>query len=162
VGESPLFLLMREILSKTEESVEDVIRGLDVFKKEYELIGVKLFQQGRNLYLKILVNKIGGISIDECAKLNKIIGEDLDREDVIRDSYILEVSSPGIDYPIRNESEFRCLVGRKLKVRYKDGRVIIAILKDVKKGKIFLESKEGMVKISIEKIDFAIQELEKS
>lgn len=68
-------------------------------------------QEGRNLVLRILVDKPeGGISIGECAALNQQISSFLDEKNLIEGSYLLEVSSPGLDRPLKTNKDFlRCL-----------------------------------------------------
>lgn len=66
--------------------------------------------EGRDLVLRILVdNPEGGISLDECAYLNKEISRVLDERDIIKESFILEVSSPGLNRALKTKSDFlRC------------------------------------------------------
>lgn len=79
-------------------------RGLDLVDLIYRY-------EGGDLVLRVLVDlPQGGINLDECAGLNKEIGGLLDEENIIEGSYILEVSSPGLDRPLRTKSDFlRCL-----------------------------------------------------
>ncbi|MFC1675000.1 ribosome maturation factor RimP [Candidatus Omnitrophota bacterium] len=76
-----------------------------------ELVELRLIRQDGRPTLRILVDKKdGGISVGECAMLNREIGKLLDQEDLIRDKYVLEVSSPGLDRPLAEKSDFaRCL-----------------------------------------------------
>lgn len=76
-----------------------------------ELVDLIYRYEGRDLYLRILVDyPEGGITIGECAGLNSSIGRILDEEDIIGSRYILEVSSPGLDRPLRTKNDFlRCL-----------------------------------------------------
>lgn len=76
-----------------------------------ELVDLIYRYEGRDLYLRILVDyPEGGITIGECAGLNSSISRILDEEDIIGSRYILEVSSPGLDRPLRTKNDFlRCL-----------------------------------------------------
>jgi len=86
---------------------------LDNYLKEQGLDLVDLFYryEGRSLILRILIDKPeGGISIGECAKLNREICIILDEKDILKEGYILEVSSPGLDRPLVTKSDFlRCI-----------------------------------------------------
>ena len=85
---------------------------LDNYLKEQGLDLVDLIYryEGRSLSLRILTDKPeGGISVGECAKLNRDICSILDEKDVLKEGYILEVSSPGLDRPlVRKEDFLRC------------------------------------------------------
>jgi len=76
-----------------------------------ELVDLIFRFEGRDLFLRILVDKpSGGISLDECAGLNRQIGQIIEQDNIIADRYILEVSSPGLDRPLKQEADFlRCM-----------------------------------------------------
>lgn len=80
-------------------------------ENNFELIQLIYRYEGRGLVLRLLVDKTeGSISMDECAQLNRQIGQLLDEKDIIRSRYILEVSSPGLDRPLKTREDFmRCL-----------------------------------------------------
>jgi len=86
---------------------------LDNYLKEQGLDLVDLIHryEGRSLFLRILTDKPeGGITIGECAKLNREICSILDGKDILKEGYILEVSSPGLDRPlVRKEDFLRCI-----------------------------------------------------
>ena len=57
-------------------------------------------------YLRCYIDKEGGITVDDCEVISRLLGEWLDKEDFIEDSYILEVSSPGLGRPLKKEKDF--------------------------------------------------------
>ena len=91
--------------AKIEERVEEIARGLLVDAPELELVDVEYVRE-RDWYLRIYIAKAGGIDIDVCQSLSERLEEVLDREDVIPDAYMLEVSSPGLDRVLRKERDF--------------------------------------------------------
>lgn len=95
-----------------------------------DLVDLLCRYEGRDLFLRILVDRLeGGISLDECASLNNEISRILDEQDILKEGYILEVSSPGLDRPLKNKNDFlRCL-----------NRKAIFFLLEPVKGKIELE-----------------------
>lgn len=100
--------------------LKEKLRGLIeeiLLKQELMLVDLLFRQEGNDLILRILVDKpAGGITLHECALINRQISELLDAEDIIQQHYILEVSSPGLDRPLRNKADFsRCL---KRRVRF--------------------------------------------
>ena len=73
---------------------------------------VEFLKEGSDFYLRIYVDKEGGVGIDECEKLSRQMNEILDREDYIDQEYIFEVSSPGLFRPLKRENDFLHSVGR--------------------------------------------------
>ena len=96
----------RESMSaKIEERVEEIVRGLLTDVPELELVDVEYVRE-RDYYLRVYIDKAGGIDIDDCQSLSERLEEILDREDFIPDAYILEVSSPGLDRVLRKPRDF--------------------------------------------------------
>ena len=81
-----------------------------------ELVEMKLYQQGGQLVVRLLVDKVGGVTIADCARLNRQIGEAIDQANLIEPRYALEVSSPGMDRPIASKRDFERALGEKLEL----------------------------------------------
>ncbi len=83
--------------------------------KGLDLIDFIYRYEGRDLVLRILTDKPeGGITLGECASLNNELGRILDEKDILQVRYILEVSSPGLDRPLKTKNDFlRCCMNRK-------------------------------------------------
>lgn len=91
-----------EVLGKVKPIVEQLLseQGLVLFDLTFR-------REGRDLILRILTDRSrGGITLDECSSLNNQIGLLLEENNIIQDRYILEVSSPGIDRPLREKKDF--------------------------------------------------------
>jgi len=78
-----------------KEEIEKLIKSI-VEKAGYEFIKVELKFQGRNQLLTITIDKTGGVSVEDCAKISRLIEPVLDEKNLIRGKYLLVVSSPGI------------------------------------------------------------------
>ena len=106
----------RESMSaKIEERVEEIVRGLLADVPELELVDVEYVRE-RDYYLRVYIDKAGGIDIDDCQSLSERLEEILDREDFIPDAYILEVSSPGLDRVLRKPRDFERERGKQVDV----------------------------------------------
>jgi len=82
-----------------------------------DLVDLNVYRKGSKTGVSILVDKPqGGISIGECAALNQRIGDLLDEVKVIEQSYILEVSSPGLDRPLRTVKDYARVAGREIRI----------------------------------------------
>ena len=70
-------------------------------KNQFELVDVEYVKEAGTWYLRAYIDKEGGFTVDDCELVSRQLGEWLDREDFIDDSYILEVSSPGLGRPLK-------------------------------------------------------------
>lgn len=98
------------------DRIKELINQLFV-DKGYDLIELSLRRDKGRLVLRFLVDlPSGGITLDECAGLNEEIGNVLDEADLIQESFALEVSSPGIDRPLKTQKDFERKLDRQLRV----------------------------------------------
>lgn len=72
----------------------------------FELVDVEYVKEGSNRFLRVFVDKEGGIDIDECGRISEYLSEKLDAQDPIKDAYFLEVSSPGAERPLKKTDDF--------------------------------------------------------
>ena len=101
-------------MAKVEERVEALVQEL-LAGQDMELVDVEYVKE-RDWYLRVYIDKPGGIEIDDCQGLSEQLEEKLDAENFIPDSYILEVSSPGIDRVLKKPRDFEREQGTKDKV----------------------------------------------
>lgn len=83
----------------------------------FELVDVEYVKEAGNWYLRAYIDKEGGIAVDDCEVVSRNLGGWLDQEDFIDDSYILEVSSPGLGRPLKKEKDFARSMGKDVEVR---------------------------------------------
>ncbi len=101
-----------ELQEKLKALISDYLKQENIV-----LVDLKLQSQGKKFILRILVDEPGGgISLDRCAYLNDTIGQLLERENLIESSYVLEVSSPGIDRPLVSAGDFSRCVNRRVRI----------------------------------------------
>ena len=91
-------------MSKVETQVESLMAEI-LAGTEFELVDVEYVKE-RDWYLRVFVDKAGGIDLDDCQTLSERLGERLDATDIINGAYILEVSSPGIDRILKKDKDF--------------------------------------------------------
>ena len=92
-------------MSKIEERVEELT--LEILSgTEYDLVDVEYVKEGRDWYLRIFVDKVGGIDLDDCQKISEQLSPQLDSVNIISGAYILEVSSPGIDRILKKDRDY--------------------------------------------------------
>ena len=103
----------REIYeAKTEELILPIVEA-----NHFELVDVEYVKEAGTWYLRIYIDKEGGININDCELVSRAFSEILDKEDYIEDAYILEVSSPGLGRPLKKDKDFQRNLGEEVEVR---------------------------------------------
>ena len=100
--------------SRIENEVESIVEEL-IAGSPLELVAVDYVRE-RDWYLRVFIDKEGGIEIDDCQELSGRLAEILDARDLIRTSYILEVSSPGLDRELKKPKDFQREQGKLVDV----------------------------------------------
>ena len=83
----------------------------------YELVDVEYVKEAGTWYLRLYIDKEGGITINDCEEVSRLFGDRLDEEDFIEDAYVMEVSSPGLDRPLKKEKDYVRSMGKKVEIR---------------------------------------------
>ena len=99
-----------------EQRAEEMILPL-VEAQRFELVDVEYVKEAGNWYLRVYIDKEGGITVDDCELISRAFSDLLDEADFIEDSYILEVSSPGLGRPLKKEKDYARSMGKKLEIR---------------------------------------------
>ena len=82
-----------------------------------ELVDVEYVKEGGEFFLRIYIDKDGGVSLNECELVTRALNPILDEKDPIKDNYYLEVSSPGLDRPLKKEKDFVKYPGRDVEIK---------------------------------------------
>ncbi len=130
----------KAIEKKIEELAEPIIKRMG-----YELVDIEFKSGGRHSYLRIFVDKPKGeghITIRELEALSNELSVMLDVEDPIEESYVLEVSSPGLDRELKKEREIKWAVGKKVIAHMDDGSSVGGKLEKVEEDKLQIGGKE--------------------
>jgi ribosome maturation factor RimP len=98
------------------ETVRKLVNPI-MMAQQFELVDVEFKREGQVHYLRIFIDKPGGITIDDCQKVSRECEIVLDVEDVMRTQYVLEVSSPGLDRPLKTREEFKRFQKRLVKIK---------------------------------------------
>lgn len=107
-------------MAKHEEYEERAEAMLEPVMEEngFWLVDVEYVKEGGNWYLRAYVDKEGGITLNDCEKVNRIWSDLMDEEDFIPDAYILEVSSPGLGRQLKKEKDFMRSVGKDVDIKF--------------------------------------------
>lgn len=128
------------------------------------VVEVKLSRQGPKRALNILIDADGGVNIDACAKVSRAVSEEIEAKNLIEEAYILEVSSPGVDYPLSSRRQYQKNIGRTLHVQLENGESNEGQLKSVTQTGIVLtvKVKEKGKKAAEEEVGVAFDQIKKS
>ena len=97
---------------KAEALAEPIISSFG-----FELVDVEYVKEAGSWYLRLYIDKEGGITIDDCEAVSRLFSDKLDEEDFIDDAYIMEVSSPGLGRPLKKEKDFKRSLGKEVEIR---------------------------------------------
>lgn len=95
----------------TEELVMPIIE-----QNNFELVDVEYVKEASNYYLRVYIDKEGGITVDDCEIVSRALGDLLDAKDFIEESYVLEVSSPGLGRPLKKDKDFKRSIGMEVEI----------------------------------------------
>ncbi len=113
----------------------------------FEMVDTEYVKEGDSYYLRLYLDKEGGITIDDIVLITREINPILDEQDFIKDAYIFEVSSPGIERPFKREKDFEAAVGEEVFFKtYKavnGAKEFLGTLKENKAESIVVEFDDG-------------------
>jgi ribosome maturation factor RimP len=105
------------IVDKIEAFAEALLPSLGL-----ELVEVQFRREGHGWVLRLFIDKEGGVSLDDCTEVSREVSRFLDVEDLINHAYHLEVSSPGLERPLRSLADFQKFSGEKARVRLRESQ----------------------------------------
>jgi ribosome maturation factor RimP len=141
------------------DGLVQLIRGA-VEPMGYELVGVEYLSQGRGgSLLRVYIDHVNGITVDDCADVSHQISGVLDVEDPIKENYSLEVSSPGLDRPLFFKEDFERFSGSrvsvKLRVKLHDRRRFEGVLNGVEGDEVLVNVDGEEYALPLDQIDKA-------
>ncbi|MGI6656453.1 MAG: ribosome maturation factor RimP [Desulfobulbus sp.] len=124
-----------------------------------ELVELQFRREGQGWVLRLFIDKEGGVTIDDCATVSREVGAYLDVEDLIEHAYHLEVSSPGLERPLKKAGDYERFAGRlarfKLREPLAGTKVVIGVLRGLDGGAVLVEVDGQVVRIEREMISRA-------
>lgn len=147
-----------EIIDKLGQLIDPFLKAEGV-----ELVESVYRRERSSMVLRILVDKEGGINLGECSALNKKISQALDESIFMDESYVLEVSSPGLTRPLQSPSDFRRAMGKRVKVVLDDNiegsQVWIGDVVEVNHKNVVIKVGDKKIEIPLDKIVRAKKEV---
>ncbi len=132
------------------EKIKDIVHKLAepiTEEMDFELIDVEFVKEGAGWYLRLYIDKEGGVDLDDCQAVSNKVSDLLDKEDPIPQSYFLEVSSPGIERILKTDEDFIKYRGSEVKIRTYNSlhgkKEFIGTLGSVQEDVLLLSEKDG-------------------
>ena len=97
------------------KAVEEILLPI-ADKENIEIVDIEYVKETKQKVLRIYIDKENGVNLDDCTKMSNLFGDMLDKKDIIKEEYVLEVSSPGLDRILKKEKDFNRFKGYKIKV----------------------------------------------
>lgn len=142
------------IETKVEKLLEKIILDLG-----YDLYDVRYEKEGKDYYLRIIIDKPEGIDINDCEIVNNAINDILDKADYIKDQYFLEVSSPGLERTLRKEKHFLSQIGNEISVKLfkpiNKQKELIGTLEEYNNDELTIKVNNETIKIELKDIALA-------
>jgi ribosome maturation factor RimP len=104
------------IVELVTDWVDEIIKGSDL-----ELVDVEYVKESTGWILRVFLDKPGGIDLDDCQAVSAVLDKKLDQEDPIPGAYSLEVSSPGLERPLKKRADYERFAGRLVQIRTYSG-----------------------------------------
>ena len=160
MGKPTLLFYMEDIKGKLS-----VLAGSVASEYGVEIYDIELAGSLRRPTLRIFIEKEGGVTLEDCEKFSRAVSAVLDVEDPIRASYVLEVSSPGMDRPLKRPRDFEMNIGKLARVVTKESiekqNFFVGRIKEVRADRvILLAADEREIEIPFEQVSKARLEIE--
>jgi ribosome maturation factor RimP len=132
-------LFCKMIEERIEKEIEKILQELDfssLFLVNMELKGI----EGESGKLKIFIDGLKGVSIQQCARISRSLGQWLEDQEIFRGKYNLEVSSPGVDEPLKDPRQFPKHIGRKMNLELSNGVELNGILEATEANQVLVKT----------------------
>jgi len=133
------------------ENLQEVIKQI-VEENGCQLYDIEIVEENGAKIYRIYITKPGGVTLNDCTKINNLISPLLDLEDPIEGRYFLEVSSPGLERKLTKPQHFEMSVGEQVKITKTDGEKIKGQLTHFAEGEVTISTKKGEQKVKLEDI----------
>lgn len=139
------------------ETIDQLVRPI-AEELNYEIYHIEYVKENGDYYLRIYIDKDGGIALSDCEALSRRVSDVMDEKDPIKEAYFLEVSSPGLNRTLFTDDHFKKQIGKEIMVRFTkslNGRKNIkGILKEVNDDSVIVET-DDLITIPKDKIKSA-------
>ena len=146
-----------------KQEIEEIVEK-HLPDESHFVVGVEIIGNGPRQQVRILIDADKGVSIDTCASVSRAVGEEVEAKGLMESAYVLELSSPGLDYPLVSRRQYEKNIGRNLRISLQDSREIEGVLQAVGPSALTLKvmRKEKGKKATEEELTIALEQVRKS
>ena len=142
-------ILLKDISMALKEKVAELVSSV-LHEDSFFLVEVVVSGNVSHKKVKVLVDGDQGINIDDCARISRGLADVLEAEGIMEQQYTLEVSSPGVDWPLKLVRQYKKNTGRKVAVTLKEGAKIEGVLLSADENVIVIEVQQKKEKKQVE------------
>lgn len=151
------------MFAETKQKLQDYLQSI-LAEANLQLVDLTVKRQGKISAVTVLADRPqGGITIDECTAINRRLITLIDQEQLIFGDYSVEVSSPGLDRPLKTKEDFLRVKGHNVRFYLSElvenKREHVGIIKDVTDNNVIVEIKAQSIALPLDKINKAVQEI---
>lgn len=150
-------------MSELKQAIEEIVEK-HLPDESHFVVEVNLVPKSGKTVLSILIDADQGLNVQTCANVSRAVAEELEAKELMSEAYILEVSSPGVDYPLSSRRQFQKNIGRELKVLLTSGQELKGKLLEVDTTgvKMLVKKKEKGKKATEEEVVLSFEEMKKT
>ncbi len=152
-----------DVAAKIRELAESALKELGALQGEdpgHFIVDVLFFEKQRPSKVMVIVDGDNGVTIDVCANLSRKLAALLDEKNIPEQAYVLEVTTPGVDHPLKMKRQFFKNAGRQFKVHLKDKTIVQGKLEEVSEDKLTVRQPVNKKETKLTEIPF--DEIEKA
>jgi len=144
------------------DTVSEVVKPV-LAEDDLELVDIEYKKEGPRWFLRIFIHKTGGITVQDCQKISRKVEDIIEIEDIIAGKYFLEVSSPGLDRPLKSEKDLLRNLNQRVCVYTRSSinkkNKFVGTVENAEDGLLFLKLDDEVLSIPIDEIKKATLEI---
>lgn len=150
-------------MSELKHTIEEIVEK-HLPDENHFIVEVKMVEKSGKTLLNLLIDSDQGLTIETCARISRLVSGELEELEIMPDAYTIEVSSPGLDYPLSTKRQYSKNIGRDLKVNTSADKEVVGKLLEVDDSgiKMLVKKKEKGKKATEEEMTIPFEEVKKS
>lgn len=150
-------------MSELKHTIEEIVQK-HLPDENHFIVEVKMVEKSGKTLLNLLIDSDQGLTIETCARVSRLVSGELEAMEIMPVAYTIEVSSPGLDYPLSSKRQYLKNIGRDLKLNTSTDKEVVGKLLDVTDSGIVMlvKKKEKGKKATEEELTIPFEEVKKS
>lgn len=137
-----------DLIRQIEQLVEPILA-----EQKLELFDIEFRQEPAGSFLRVFIDSEQGVDIEACVRLNEVLGKKLDQSKIISGHYTLEVSSPGIERPLKKEKDYQKALGSKIYIKtfapIGNQKEFTGVLESVERNSVTIRTQKDSIRVPL-------------